>query len=110
MPEPGEHVVTRDLSIVLSTSQRYDMPYKYFDELMDYFTDPTVKQFQFETTDHVWVYLHKNAIAAIETSHKADHKKVHGFAAIGSKDAVAPVSGVTATGELGSVSAVGESG
>jgi len=77
------HGPNQDLTIVLHNGHRYELPYKYLDELMRYFVDAEAPLFQFETTDGFWVYLQKNAIAAIETSGKRDHPKVHGFAVIG---------------------------
>lgn len=84
MAESSEHAVPRDLAIVLHNGHRYEMPYENLHDLMDYFVDPkSFPSFQFATTDGLFVYLQKNAIAAIETSRRADRLKFQGFAVIG---------------------------
>ena len=80
MAESLEH---GKLTIILHSGQRYEMAYKHREELLDYFADPQTPRFIFETTDGLWVYLQKGAIAAIETSSEPDRPKIRGFAIIG---------------------------
>ena len=71
------------LTIILHNGHRYELPYKHRQELLDYFVDPEIPQFIFETTDGLWVYLQKAAIAAIEAADAPPRAKIQGFARIG---------------------------
>ena len=80
MAESREH---GKLTIILHNGHRYELQYKHRQELLDYFVDPEIPQFIFETTDGLWVYLQKNAIAAIETAEVPPRAKIQGFTRIG---------------------------
>jgi hypothetical protein len=71
------------LTIILHSGQRYEMAYKHREELLNYFADPQVPRFIFETTDGLWVYLQKGAIAAIEAAAGPDRSTIEGFAVLG---------------------------
>jgi hypothetical protein len=71
------------LTIILHSGQRYEMAYKHREQLLAYFADPQIPRFIFETTDGIWVYLQKGAVAAIEAGSEPDRPRVHGFTVIG---------------------------
>lgn len=80
MPESRER---GKLTIILHNGHRYELQYKHREELLDYFVNPEVPQFIFETTDGLWIYLQKAAIAAIEAADEPPRAKIQGFARIG---------------------------
>lgn len=80
MAKAGEH---GKLTIVLNSGHSYEIAYKHRQELLDYFANPEIPRFIFQTTDGLWVYLQKNAIAAIEADTGEEHPKVRGFAVLG---------------------------
>ena len=71
------------LTIILHNGHRYEMEYKYREELIDYFVNQETPHVVCETTDGLWVYLQKGAIAAIEASAEPARPKIRGFATIG---------------------------
>jgi hypothetical protein len=71
------------LTIILHSGHRYEMAYQHREELLAYFADPQIPRFIFETTDGLWVYLQKGAIAAIEADSGPDRPKVKGFHVMG---------------------------
>ena len=72
-----------NLTIILHNGHRYEIEYKYRDQLIDYFANQETPQLVCETTDGLWVYLQKGAIAAIEASAEPAQPKIRGFAMIG---------------------------
>ena len=72
-----------NLTIILHNGHRYEIEYKYRDQLIDYFANQDTPQLVCETTDGLWVYLQKGAIAAIEASADRAQPKIRGFATIG---------------------------
>lgn len=72
------------LTIVLQNGLSYEVAYKHREELLEYFRDDKVPRFQFETIDGIWVFVQKDAIAAIEADTGTQGPgRIQGFAMVG---------------------------